>query len=646
MSESDWSVQPSLSTTHSQPPKQQLQLKSLQHDLDQDKVKHHQPQHQFLHPAMANPNTLLQSPVSPNPVYPNSGTSGNSNSSAPLSAGPSPRVSSKNTDFLHQVDASNNQHHIELEKLFSDTFHSAHVGQSDGNTTDATFTSTLLTPPLSALQHDTIPKSLLSYLNIPVFSNTDHSGSSKPPTSGLMLSNSYQHPILSAISITSPDPMMFQAASNDGYFDQILAHHTTKGSDSNPISFAFKDQQPVMELLDDPIYMHMMQNVNPTEVGIGALGMHTNTDILSQLNNDTFLRDLEHATMHAQGQDSMHNLVLSDMPGGPMSGSSDTQLQLMTIGLPNHHMPKSAPLPQYSGAPLVSPKMMFHTSGMDVFAPHSFMHHGTPSMPSISLPLGNFNMPSLNDDPYTHDMKHQQDLGNMPIASSSHHQNTQNTASNRSPKVSHKKPKQHEMFLLKQTLNIPDQIIASGTNETNHIQPKTQNHLTVDEPQRGKSGPFICTHPGCNKIFPSNIKLRSHAKSHRPRTFRCDSCHACFNRVHDLKRHQQSVHSVHRPFQCLRCCKTFSRLDALKRHTTRTTSSCYDAPIQMDGEHAAVLEAAISQLASIGGMQFPNVGSNGVMNAMDAMTAIDAMGGTGVFDLSTSGTARNSSILN
>ncbi|KAI8842706.1 hypothetical protein BJ741DRAFT_528558 [Chytriomyces cf. hyalinus JEL632] len=82
----------------------------------------------------------------------------------------------------------------------------------------------------------------------------------------------------------------------------------------------------------------------------------------------------------------------------------------------------------------------------------------------------------------------------------------------------------------------------------------------------GVKGHFVCSEPGCGKVFDRQQKLKSHSISHKAdRPFICGYCNLAFQRNHDLTRHMR-LHTNEKPHKCMLCPKSFMRADALKRH--------------------------------------------------------------------------------
>ncbi len=83
-----------------------------------------------------------------------------------------------------------------------------------------------------------------------------------------------------------------------------------------------------------------------------------------------------------------------------------------------------------------------------------------------------------------------------------------------------------------------------------------------------KKKEFLCSFPGCDKIFNRRGNMTAHLKTHDPnreRNFVCDVCFKGFSRPHDLQRHS-TVHSGVKGFHCPVCFKQFTRRDAIMRH--------------------------------------------------------------------------------
>ena len=107
-------------------------------------------------------------------------------------------------------------------------------------------------------------------------------------------------------------------------------------------------------------------------------------------------------------------------------------------------------------------------------------------------------------------------------------------------------------------INLCDQcgkVFSSNVNLKNHI-------LTIHE----KHFPFKCPHPGCNKKYSIETRLKIHMKIHMEnKPFKCSTCEKPFAMRGDLNTHMK-FHSTERPFKCTYCDKAYKTNEHLKDH--------------------------------------------------------------------------------
>ncbi|KAH6578919.1 hypothetical protein BASA61_010593 [Batrachochytrium salamandrivorans] len=642
-------------------------------------MHNHSKQQQLLHPTIMQSVALMNSPVSPHPGLPPN-PSGFYNHSAssqvpPLPAGSSSRSSMGLSDKQSAIDP---MHPSSFSKLFPDTFDTMQIVVGDGtlasvigsssphtntisnmlrgtmsgmsksgSAPDATFAATLLSPPTSALHDDINTTNNLNYFNIHGAADSIQNPASDSTLSSLMLTHPHHHTSPKS-SMTLGTDLVFQQLA-DRYFDQTTGVHTTPKLHTLTQDHQYATQSPQMNYYDDQLYMHMLQDGDGSRSGVGMIGAgNDDSDILAQLQDDSaFLEGLGCVTGTAPSMDELQGLLDANIQTGIGGKNTHENLHLLITNPQSPQIQQASShlymntASHFTGASSLtcSPSLQLPPRGVDSMISSTDERRSGKPLSILSMKPGLRQFPAIGST--TPISGRRARATRVSTIQSTEMQHNGNLASRVGSPVQFHSPYSRPEDYASPALQLPPGsplTLVSGS-----MAPSTKAETSSTHSSRLKGGSILCPHPGCNKMFPTNLKLRSHVKSHKPRTFQCDGCHACFNRVHDLKRHQQSVHSVQRPFQCLRCCKTFSRLDALKRHTTRTTSPCYDAPIHMDMEHAAALEAAMAAMAGGSGAQFPIVGNNGVMNAMDAMNAIEAIGGIGELGMGSTNLWQNQS---
>ena len=73
----------------------------------------------------------------------------------------------------------------------------------------------------------------------------------------------------------------------------------------------------------------------------------------------------------------------------------------------------------------------------------------------------------------------------------------------------------------------------------------------------------------CNKRFKRKENAKRHEKLGSCEKNEVTSCHKCemsFNRIADLRRHEETLHRKAMNVKCLRCSKLFTRRDNMLKH--------------------------------------------------------------------------------
>jgi len=115
---------------------------------------------------------------------------------------------------------------------------------------------------------------------------------------------------------------------------------------------------------------------------------------------------------------------------------------------------------------------------------------------------------------------------------------------------------------------IKEKLVPVVTVLTQTGQERTASGQTEEE---NRPKPFVCDHPGCNKMYYKSSHLKAHIRIHtgeKPYVCKWEDCDRRFARSDELARHRRT-HTGEKKYECPICLRKFMRSDHLSKHAKR-----------------------------------------------------------------------------